>query len=191
MRGAKSGGDVTLLRRISTETAAHSFNSGELFWGSLAAWRRNTRGEMERRLWPLYRHRHGEETAGELIELKRGGNHCAVKSPARNPVRGGRRLAGGSHLSARGEGTVSGAGRCWAGASSGAGPNGFPGVLLYFYFVFFFFFSGFFILLYLLQKCFKSSQTNFIKFLKFKVTNQSSNKQVFRTKTKFLIKDLN
>jgi hypothetical protein len=30
MRGAKSGGGVTLLRRISTETVAHSFNSGEL-----------------------------------------------------------------------------------------------------------------------------------------------------------------
>jgi hypothetical protein len=48
-------------------------------------------------------------------------------------------MTGGSHQSARGReelGTVSGLREAGPWARSGAGPNGFPGVLLYFYFSF-------------------------------------------------------
>jgi hypothetical protein len=34
-------------------------DSGELFWGSLAAWRRKTRGEMEREAGAIYRGKEG------------------------------------------------------------------------------------------------------------------------------------
>jgi hypothetical protein len=68
------------------------------------------------------------------------------------------------------------------------GRNGSPGPFL---FCFLLFFSGFFILLYLLQKCFKTTQTTFRNFLKFTVRFQTNMKHVFRIKTRFLVKDLN
>jgi hypothetical protein len=48
MRGAKSGGGVTLLRRISTETVARSLNSGELLRQPGGTIYRGLKGEMER-----------------------------------------------------------------------------------------------------------------------------------------------
>jgi hypothetical protein len=50
MRGAKSGGGVTVLRRISTEIVAHSFNSGEKSGQPGSVIWRGEKGEMERRM---------------------------------------------------------------------------------------------------------------------------------------------
>jgi hypothetical protein len=150
--GPERSGGVTWLCRKRARATAVLRASGEKSERPGGAIRSREKGEKERRLWPLYRRRHGEETAGELIELKRGVNHCAVTSPARNPVRGGRRLAGGSHLSVRGEGSrvpFRGRGVAGPGPLLELGRMVSPGALLYFYFFFplfpFFCFLYFFI----------------------------------------------
>jgi hypothetical protein len=61
-----------------------------------------------------------------------------------------------------------------------------PGALLYFYFLSSFLFLFSLNLSYLLQKGFKSIQTTFRNFLKFKIIIQNSNIQVFIIKNNFL-----
>jgi hypothetical protein len=97
---------------------------------------------MERRARAFYRCRCGEETAGELIKLKRGvigglGRYSGVITGWRKKKASV--LTRGSHQSARGEGSrvpfrVRGVAGPWA--RSEAGPNGFPRVRFYFYFSF-------------------------------------------------------
>jgi hypothetical protein len=65
MRGAKSGGGVTLLRRISTETVAHSFNSGELLRQPGSAILGERRVRMEREMWGSYRRGRGAVSAAD------------------------------------------------------------------------------------------------------------------------------
>jgi hypothetical protein len=48
MRGAKSGGGITLLRRVSTETVARSLNSGELLRQPGGTVWRGSKGKKER-----------------------------------------------------------------------------------------------------------------------------------------------
>jgi hypothetical protein len=77
---------------------------------------------------------------------------------------GGRRLTGGSHESVRGSEKGCTGSVCLLDgprARSPVGLKGFPGSLLHFYLFSSFSFSGFFNLLYLLQKCFKTTQTSF------------------------------
>jgi hypothetical protein len=80
MRGAKSGGGVTLLRRISTETVARSLNSGELLRQPGGTIWRGTKGEMERRQGATYTHSERSKRAGIKAGLKRGRNYCAVET---------------------------------------------------------------------------------------------------------------
>jgi hypothetical protein len=101
MRGAKSGGGVTLLRWILTETVARSLNSGKLLRQPGGTIWRGTKGEMERRQGATYTHSERSKREGIKAGLKRGRNYWEETVVG---VDFGQRLemTGGSHLSARG-----------------------------------------------------------------------------------------
>jgi hypothetical protein len=59
-----TGADITWMRRNRRCTPSVSVKVGEEFYGSLAVWRRETRGEMGRKSGASYRHGGRSKRAG-------------------------------------------------------------------------------------------------------------------------------
>jgi hypothetical protein len=100
-RGSERECGVPETRRNRWKGAAVMVDPGDLFWGSLAAWRRKTRGEMERKNRASYRRGSGRKRPGIYSNWKGEGNSELGLSHRRKKWLG-REMIGGSHLSARG-----------------------------------------------------------------------------------------
>jgi hypothetical protein len=154
--------------------------------------RGNRRGDRELFMGAA-RDRNGRAFTGFEEEDLQGGNGLRRDLRSREEE-GGRGLAGRAHTSAREKGIgCTGSGSLLDGprADSVTGPNRSLRPFSIFILFSSFSFSVFLFLSYIFQFGSKLIQTNFVNSLKFNSTIQNISKHVFRTKTRFLIKDLN